>query len=126
MAAAPLFQQAEVPFVTSGATHPELPEWVGDYFFMVPFGDDDQSYAIADYAWDELGVRDVVVWTDNSMDFTKALSKFYKGDIGNSAGLSFMKISFKRETKISLLMSQSSKIPTQMRCLLQQSRTKPE
>lgn len=78
MAAAPLFQQAEVPFVTSGATHPELPEWVGDYFFMVPFGDDDQSYAIADYAWDELGVRDVVVWTDNSMDFTKALSKFYK------------------------------------------------
>ena len=78
MAAAPLFQQEGVPFVTSGATHPELPEWVGDYFFMVPFGDDDQSYAIADYAWEELGIRDVVVWTDNSMDFTKALAKFYK------------------------------------------------
>ncbi len=78
MAAAPLFQEAKVPFVTSGATHPKLPEWVGDYMFMVPFGDDDQSYAIADYAYDKLGVRRVVVWTDNSMDFTKALSKFFK------------------------------------------------
>ncbi|MFP4563055.1 MAG: ABC transporter substrate-binding protein [Spirochaetia bacterium] len=78
MAAAPLFQAEGIPFVTSGATHPELPEWVGDAFFMVPFGDDDQSFAIAEFAWNELGVRDVVVWTDNSMDFTMALSKFFK------------------------------------------------
>ena len=77
MAAAPLFQEAGVPFVTSGATHPLLPEWVGDYMFMTPFGDDDQSYAIADYTYDALGARRVVVWTDNSMDFTKALSKFF-------------------------------------------------
>lgn len=78
MAAAPLFQEANVPFVTSGATHPELPAWVGDCMFMTPFGDDDQSYAIADYTYNQLGARRVVVWTDNSMDFTKALSKFFK------------------------------------------------
>jgi len=78
MAAAPLFQQKGVPFVTSGATHPMLPQWVGDYMFMVPFGDDDQSFAIADFSVNKLGVKNVVVWTDNSMDFTKALSKFYK------------------------------------------------
>lgn len=78
MAAAPLFQKKGIPFVTSGATHPMLPQWVGDRMFMVPFGDDDQSFAIADYAYNELGVRNVVVWTDNSMDFTKALSKFFK------------------------------------------------
>ena len=77
LAAAPLFQKNGVPFVTSGATHPELPQWVGDYFFMVPFGDDDQSYAIADYAYNKLGARNIVVWTDNSMDFTTALSKFF-------------------------------------------------
>lgn len=77
MAGAPLFQEKGVPFVTSGATHPKLPEWVGDYMFMAPFGDDDQSYAIADYAYDKLGARKVVVWTDNSMDFTKALSAFF-------------------------------------------------
>jgi branched-chain amino acid transport system substrate-binding protein len=78
MAAAPLFQEAGIPFVTSGATHPELPQWVGNYFFMTPFGDDDQSYAIADYAVDELEAKTAVVWTDQSMDFTKALSKFFK------------------------------------------------
>jgi branched-chain amino acid transport system substrate-binding protein len=78
MAAAPLFQQKGIPFVTSGATHPMLPQWVGDYMFMTPFGDDDQSFAIADYSFEDLGVKNVVVWTDNSMDFTKALSKFYK------------------------------------------------
>ncbi|RMD63697.1 MAG: amino acid ABC transporter substrate-binding protein [Alphaproteobacteria bacterium] len=77
MAAAPLFQEKKIPFVTSGATHPMLPQWVGDYMFMTPFGDDDQSFAIADFTYDKLGARRVVVWTDNSMDFTKALSKFF-------------------------------------------------
>jgi len=77
-AAAPAFLNAKLPFVTSGATHPELPKWHGEYFFMVPFGDDDQSFAIADYAVKKLGVKNIVVWTDNSMDFTKALSKFFK------------------------------------------------
>jgi branched-chain amino acid transport system substrate-binding protein len=78
MAAAPLFQAKGIPFVTSGATHPELPKWVGDCMFMTPFGDDDQSFAIADFTYNKLKARNVVVWTDNSMDFTKALSKFFK------------------------------------------------
>ncbi len=78
MAAAPLFQAKGIPFVTSGATHPELPKWVGDSMFMTPFGDDDQSFAIAEFTYNKLNVRKVVVWTDNSMDFTKALSKFFK------------------------------------------------
>jgi len=86
MAAAPLFMDKGVPFVTSGATHPKLPKWLGDCFFMVPFGDDDQSYAIADYAMDKLGVKKVAVWTDNSMDFTKALSKFFIERIKNRGG----------------------------------------
>lgn len=78
MAAAPTFQEAGIPFVTSGATHPMLPTWVGDNMFMTAFGDDDQSYAIADYAYDTLGLRRVYVWTDNSMDFTRALTAFFK------------------------------------------------
>lgn len=78
MAAAPTFQDAGIPFVTSGATHPMLPTWVGENMFMTAFGDDDQSYAIADYAYDTLGHRRVYVWTDNSMDFTRALTAFFK------------------------------------------------
>ncbi len=86
MAAAPLFMEKKVPFVTSGATHPELPKWLGKYFFMVPFGDDDQSFAIADYAVDKLGAKKIAVWTDNSMDFTKALSKFFKQRVKERGG----------------------------------------
>ncbi|MDY0091930.1 MAG: ABC transporter substrate-binding protein [Candidatus Vecturithrix sp.] len=78
MAAAPLFQEKGVPFVTSGATHPMLPQWVGDYMFMAPFGDDDQSFAIADFSVKKMNAKNIAIWTDNSMDFTKALSKFYK------------------------------------------------
>ncbi|QLA18366.1 ABC transporter substrate-binding protein [Desulfolutivibrio sulfoxidireducens] len=78
MAAAPLFMERKVPFVTSGATHPELPAWLGEYFFMVPFGDDDQSFAIAEYAMDALGARKVAIWTDEAMDFTTALSRYFK------------------------------------------------
>lgn len=77
MAAAPTFQEAGIPFVTSGATHPMLPEWVGDNMFMTAFGDDDQSYAIADYGYDTMDLRRVYVWTDNSMDFTRALTQFF-------------------------------------------------
>lgn len=75
---APLFQKKGIPFVTSGATLPTLPKMIGDCMFMVPFGDDDQSFAIADYSFKSLGVKNFVVWTDNSMDFTKTLSRFYK------------------------------------------------
>lgn len=75
---APRFQKKGIPFVTSGATLPTLPKMIGDCMFMVPFGDDDQSFAIADYSFKKLGVKNFVVWTDNSMDFTKTLSRFYK------------------------------------------------
>lgn len=75
---APMFQKKGIPFVTSGATLPTLPKMIGDCMFMVPFGDDDQSFAIADYSFKALGVKNFVVWTDNSMDFTKTLSRFYK------------------------------------------------
>ncbi len=75
---APLFQKQNIPFVTSGATLPTLPKMIGDCMFMVPFGDDDQSYAIADYMVKTKGAKKFVVWTDNSMDFTKTMSRFFK------------------------------------------------
>lgn len=94
MAAAPTFQENGIPFVTSGATHPMLPTWVGDYMFMTAFGDDDQSYAIADYASEELDLDRVMVWTDESMDFTKALSKFFKERFKENGGEIAEEVSF--------------------------------
>ena len=78
LAAAPLFQSAGIPFVTSGATSPDLPAMVGNQMFLVPFGDDVQAHAMAEYAYNELGIKNVAMWTDNAMDYTTGLSKYFK------------------------------------------------
>lgn len=78
LAAAPAFQAKGIPFVTSGATSPDLPEMVGDEMFLVPFGDDVQAHAMAEYAFKHLGVRKLAVWTDEAMDYTIGLSKYFE------------------------------------------------
>lgn len=78
LAAGPLAQAAGVPFVTAGATLPTLPEQIGDYFFMTPFGDDTQAHAVADYAMNELGAKSAYMLVDQAYDFTTALARFFK------------------------------------------------
>jgi len=75
---APLFQKKGIPFITSGATLPTMPAMIGNDLFMVAYGDNTQAYAIANFLNDTLKVKKVAVITDNGMDFTKALSKFFK------------------------------------------------
>jgi branched-chain amino acid transport system substrate-binding protein len=78
LAAAPPFQARGIPFVTSGATSPNLPGMVGDRMFLVPFGDDVQAHAMAEYAYNTLGVRQIAVWTDEAMDYAIGLSKYFE------------------------------------------------
>jgi branched-chain amino acid transport system substrate-binding protein len=78
LAAGPIAQAAGIPFVTAGATLPTLPDQVGDYFFMVPFGDDTQAYAVADYATNTLQGKSAYMLVDQAYDFTTALARFFK------------------------------------------------
>ncbi|MBI4774282.1 MAG: ABC transporter substrate-binding protein [Deltaproteobacteria bacterium] len=78
LAAGPVFQQHGIPFLTSGATDPFLPEEIGPCLFMVSFGDDDQARAMAEFAYATLGTRNAAIWTNGSSRFTKILSKFFK------------------------------------------------
>jgi len=78
LAAGPIAQNAGIPFLTAGATLPTLPEQVGDYFFMVPFGDDTQAHAVADFAMNDLGGKTAWMLVDQAYDFTTALAKFFK------------------------------------------------
>lgn len=86
LAAAPAFQERGLPFVTSGATLPDLPRRVGNCLFMAAFGDDDQAAAIAAFSYDRLKARNVLIWTDRSMDFAKALAKFYRQAFSQAGG----------------------------------------
>jgi branched-chain amino acid transport system substrate-binding protein len=78
LASAPLFQAQGLPFVTSGATSPDLPDMIGGEMFLACFADDVQAHAMAEYAYNTLGIHNIVMWTDNAMDYTKGLSKYFQ------------------------------------------------
>jgi branched-chain amino acid transport system substrate-binding protein len=78
LAAGPVAQRAGIPFVTSGATLPDLPERVGDTLFMAAFGDDAQAHAVADLARSNLRARTAFVLVDRGSDFTRALARFFR------------------------------------------------
>ena len=72
------FEKAEIPFVTSGATDPDLPARIGKYFFMAAYGDNVQAEAVADFAYDDKDVRSVAIWVNESSDFTKKFAGYFK------------------------------------------------
>ncbi|MEA1959709.1 MAG: ABC transporter substrate-binding protein [Bacillota bacterium] len=78
LAAGSIAQKANVLFLTSGATLPELPDQVGDYFFLVPFGDNIQAYAGAEFVASDLSAKTAYMLTDKGMDYTMTLAKFFK------------------------------------------------
>ncbi|MHB1651289.1 MAG: ABC transporter substrate-binding protein [Desulfitobacteriaceae bacterium] len=78
LAAGPIAQKAGIPFVTSGATAPGIPDQVGNYMFMAPFGDNIQAYAGADFALNDLKANTAWVLTDTSSDYTLGLAKYFK------------------------------------------------
>ena len=78
LAAGNICQEAGVPFITSGATLPTLPDLIGDMAFLAPFGDNIQAYACADFLTNDLNVTKAYLLTDQSMEFTTTLAKFFK------------------------------------------------
>lgn len=86
LAAGPIAQNAKIPFLTSGATLPTLPDQVGDYFFLCPFGDNVQAYAGAEFAYNDLHAKKAYILTDKAMDYTVTLSKYFKERFTKLAG----------------------------------------
>ena len=67
-----------IPSLATVSTLPYTQERVGDTAFLVPYGDNVQASAMAEYAYNELGIRTVYVMTNNTDEFTLALSKFFQ------------------------------------------------
>ncbi|MBI3961918.1 MAG: ABC transporter substrate-binding protein [Deinococcus sp.] len=77
-AAGPVAQAAGIPFVTAGATDPFLPDRVGNYFFLAPFGDNTQAFVEANFAYRELGARRAYALVDEQSIFTVNLDMFFE------------------------------------------------
>jgi branched-chain amino acid transport system substrate-binding protein len=76
LAAGPVAQEAGLPFLDVGGTAP-LITTVGDFVFMLPFGDNVQAAVAAEYA-NEQGWKTAALLFDEAMDYTKFLAKYFK------------------------------------------------
>lgn len=76
LAAGPVAQEAGKPFLDAGGTAP-LITTVGDYIFMLPFGDNVQAAVAAEFARDK-GWKTAALLFDEAMDYTKFLAKYFK------------------------------------------------
>ncbi len=75
--AGPYFQRERVPFLSIGATDPSLPEEVGESIFLVPFGDNTQAAAGAEFARREFGGSVAILW-DSTSQYTRTLPRYFR------------------------------------------------
>lgn len=85
LAAAPLAEEAGIPFVTSGATSPRLAE-VYKVLFLACFGDNVQAEAGALYAYDEMGLKTCSLLVDGDMEYARLLADYFKGQYQDLGG----------------------------------------
>jgi branched-chain amino acid transport system substrate-binding protein len=64
-----------VPFLDVGGTAPIITS-IGDYIFMLPFGDNVQAAAAAEFA-NEKGWKTCALLLDEAMDYTKFLAAYF-------------------------------------------------
>lgn len=85
LAAGQAAAQARVPFVTAGATLPDLPVRLGGYFFMACFGDDAQAKAMSTFALRQ-GKPPMLVLTNRKSAFATALADYFAVAYGKEGG----------------------------------------
>ncbi len=76
LAAGPVGQEAGIPFLDVAGTAPIITS-IGDFVFMLPFGDNVQAAAGAEFA-QEKGWKTCGLLLDEAMDYTKFLAKYFK------------------------------------------------
>jgi branched-chain amino acid transport system substrate-binding protein len=77
LVAGPFFQRAGVPFLSIGATDPALPAVVGPGIFLVPFGDNTQAAAAAEFAQREFGGSVAILW-DSTSQYSRSLPRYFR------------------------------------------------
>ncbi|RYG25023.1 ABC transporter substrate-binding protein [bacterium] len=69
--------EKNVPVVDIGGTKPEITD-IGSNIFRVCYTDDFQGPVMAQFAYEELGLRNVALMTDNQQAYSQGLSKTFK------------------------------------------------
>jgi len=85
-AAGPVAQEAGIPMLDVAGTAPVITS-IGDFIFMLPFGDNVQAAVASDFA-KEKGWKSTAMLVDEAMDYTKYLAKYFNEayTTGDNAG----------------------------------------
>jgi len=99
LALGPIAQKAGIPFVTAGATSPQLPTQIGDSMFLAPFGDNVQAAVAAEFALKNLKVKNVYLLGDKSSEYTVLLAKYFKDAFAKGGGKVLLEDTYKSGDK---------------------------
>ena len=76
LAGAPICQAAGVPMISPSSTNPKVTQ-VGDFIFRMCFLDDFQGRAVAQFAYQTLGLKKVAILKDLKSDYSAGLTEFF-------------------------------------------------
>lgn len=99
LALGPISQKAGVPFVTAGATSPQLPTQIGDTMFLAPFGDNVQAAVGAEFTYKNLKGKTAYLLVDRSAEYTTLLAKYFKDAYLKAGGKIVLEDSYKSGDK---------------------------
>ncbi|MFH0967919.1 MAG: ABC transporter substrate-binding protein [Methanobacteriota archaeon] len=68
----------KIPFLSSGATSPKIPDVVKDYLYLACFGDNAQAAVAAEYAVHNLTAHTAAIYYDGTMNYTTLLGSYFK------------------------------------------------
>lgn len=77
--------EKKVPVVAVGATKTDLPG-IGQHVFRVCYTDDLQGPVMGTFAYEELGLRNVAIVTDNKQPYSQYLSKTFRASFEAQGG----------------------------------------
>jgi branched-chain amino acid transport system substrate-binding protein len=107
----PIFQKKKIPFVTIGATNPALPDIIGDHIFLIPFGDNAQAAAAAEFGITEFGST-VAILFDNTASYSRTLPQYFQTRFEELGGDVILKMAYPGGCSITSLGTQIQKLPT--------------
>ncbi len=83
--AAEVLQAAGIVMVSTGSTNPATTQ-IGDYIFRIPYTDQFQGTVAAQYAYNDVGARNVAVFRQQDDDYSVGLSSFFRDAFAEMGG----------------------------------------
>lgn len=83
--AAEVLQEAGIVMVSTGSTNPATTQ-IGDYIFRIPYTDQFQGQVAAQYAYNDVGARNVAVFRQQDDDYSVGLASFFRDAFAEMGG----------------------------------------